>query len=197
MKRLLIVVDMQNDFINGSLGTKEAQTIVKPVAEYIKSFPGDVLFTADTHGENYLDTLEGKNLPVKHCIENTPGWQLAPEINELCIDLGALRYEKHTFGCDLFSNSHKLEELTGMHLPVMADYDEIELCGLCTDICVISNALLIKAFAPETKISVIADLCAGVTPESHDTALAAMKACQITIVNEGKEPWRTINAEQV
>ena len=171
MKKLLIVVDMQTDFVTGALGTKEAQAIVPMVAEKIKKAKEDgtdVIFTLDTHEENYLDTQEGKHLPVPHCIKNTEGWMLIPELRPLAG--GCMSVEKPTFG------STRLAHIVGK-----AGYDEIELIGLCTDICVISNAMILKASVPETPISVDASCCAGVTPESHANALAAMKMCQITI----------------
>ena len=171
MKKLLIVVDMQTDFVTGALGTKEAQAIVPVVAEKIKKAKEegtDVIFTLDTHEENYLDTQEGKQLPVPHCIKNTEGWMLIPELRPLAG--GCMSVEKPTFG------STRLAHIVGR-----AGYDEIELIGLCTDICVISNAMILKASVPETPISVDASCCAGVTPESHANALAAMKMCQITI----------------
>lgn len=171
MKKLLIVVDMQTDFVTGALGTKEAQAIVPVVAEKIKKAKEegtDVIFTLDTHEENYLDTQEGKHLPVPHCIKNTEGWMLIPELRPLAG--GCMSVEKPTFG------STRLAHIVGR-----AGYDEIELIGLCTDICVISNAMILKASVPETPISVDASCCAGVTPESHANALAAMKMCQITI----------------
>ena len=171
MKKLLIVVDMQTDFVTGALGTKEAQAIVPMVAEKIKKAKEDgtdVIFTLDTHEENYLDTQEGKQLPVPHCIKNTEGWMLVPQLRPLAG--GCMSVEKPTFG------STRLEHIVGK-----AGYDEIELIGLCTDICVISNAMILKASVPETPISVDASCCAGVTPESHANALAAMKMCQITI----------------
>ena len=171
MKKLLIVVDMQTDFVTGALGTKEAQAIVPMVAEKIKKAKEDgtdVIFTLDTHEENYLDTQEGKHLPVPHCIKNTEGWMLIPELRPLAG--GCMSVEKPTFG------STRLAHIVGR-----AGYDEIELIGLCTDICVISNAMILKASVPETPISVDASCCAGVTPESHANALAAMKMCQITI----------------
>lgn len=174
MQDILIVVDMQNDFIDGALGTAEAAAIVPKVAEKIRSFPGTVWFTRDTHQEDYLVTQEGKALPVKHCVQGTPGWEIRPELMELC------RREpvnKVTFG------SVELGELLRA-----ADEEEpvgsITLIGLCTDICVISNALLVKAFLPEARIIVDASCCAGVTPESHRNALEAMKMCQIVIENE-------------
>lgn len=171
MKKLLIVVDMQTDFVTGALGTKEAQAIVPMVAEKIKKAKEDgtdVIFTLDTHEENYLDTQEGKQLPVPHCIKNTEGWMLVPQLRSLAG--GCMSVEKPTFG------STRLAHIVGK-----AGYDEIELIGLCTDICVISNAMILKASVPETPISVDASCCAGVTPESHANALAAMKMCQITI----------------
>lgn len=171
MKKLLIVVDMQTDFVTGALGTKEAQAIVPMVAEKIKKAKEDgtdVIFTLDTHEENYLDTQEGKQLPVPHCIKNTEGWMLVPQLRPL--SGGCMSVEKPTFG------STRLAHIVGK-----AGYDEIELIGLCTDICVISNAMILKASVPETPISVDASCCAGVTPESHANALAAMKMCQITI----------------
>ena len=138
MRKLLIVVDMQNDFIDGSLGTKEAQAIVDPVVDYVKNFYGDVIFTLDTHTDDYLNTQEGKNLPVKHCIQFTPGWN----ITEKLAKYANWTVKKPTFG------STKLVEIIEAE-----DFEEIELCGLCTDICVVSNALLLKAHFPEAKIS--------------------------------------------
>lgn len=169
MKRLLIVVDMQNDFIDGSLGSKEAQEIVEAVAEKAEDYQknGDeVIFTMDTHDSDYLDTQEGKKLPVPHCIKETEGW----EIHEALKGIKGQRFEKNTFG-----------SLECAEYAAAGGYDSIELAGLCTDICVISNALLIKAHLPETPILVDASCCAGVTPESHRNALAAMKMCQIEI----------------
>ena len=175
MQKFLIVVDMQNDFIDGALGTAEAQAIVGNVKAKIEGFDGKVIFTRDTHYENYLTTQEGKNLPVEHCIKGTDGWQIKAEI-------AALRkteaIDKPTFG------SAELGEM----LRAENEKEEIEsvtLIGLCTDICVISNAMLIKAFLPEVKVTVDAACCAGVTPDSHNTALNAMKMCQIEIENEG------------
>lgn len=173
MQDILIVVDMQNDFIDGALGTLEAQNIVPKVKKKIQNFPGKVLFTRDTHEKDYLDTQEGRNLPVPHCIRNTPGWQIHP-------DLETLRKEspidKVTFG------SRELGDILKA-----ADREEpiqsVTLVGLCTDICVISNALLAKAFLPEAEIIVDASCCAGVTPKSHKTALEAMQSCQIRIEN--------------
>lgn len=169
--KLLVVVDMQKDFVDGALGTKEAQAIVDNVVKKVKEEKeagSQIIFTMDTHGTNYLETAEGKNLPVEHCIRETSGWELISPLRPLAD--GCKTIEKPTFG------STKLA-----HLAANGSYDEIELIGLCTDICVISNALLLKAAVPETPIFVDASCCAGVTPESHKTALEAMKMCQIII----------------
>lgn len=172
---VLVVVDMQNDFIDGALGTKEAVEIVPRVAEKIKGFNGWILYTRDTHGENYLDTQEGRKLPVAHCIRGTKGWELHPQIE-------AFRKEppidKPTFGSVRLGELLKArdEELRSEGNPGI---ESVTLVGLCTDICVISNALLVKAYLPEVPVSVDASCCAGVTPESHEAALGAMRMCQI------------------
>lgn len=169
--KLLVVVDMQNDFVSGALGTPEAADIVPYVVGKVVAAvnAGDaILFTQDTHGENYLSTQEGKNLPISHCVKGTEGWEIIPQLQEYTI--GRTCVEKPTFGST---------ELA--HLAAKGGYDEIELVGLCTDICVISNALLLKAALPETPISVDASCCAGVTPASHRNALEAMKMCQIAV----------------
>jgi len=172
MQDILIVVDMQNDFIDGALGTKEAVAIVPKVREKIQQFKGTVLFTRDTHGPNYLQTQEGRNLPVEHCIKDTDGWQIR-------LELDALRktepIDKVTFGSAELG--FKLAEMNAEE-PI----GSITLIGLCTDICVISNAMIVKAFLPEVPVRVDASCCAGVTPESHENALAAMKCCQIEII---------------
>ena len=177
MNRFLLVVDMQNDFIDGALGTKEAVSIVNNVKKKIQSFDGPVLFTRDTHQESYLESQEGQNLPVVHCLEGTDGWELQEDIGQLSKERQSPIYNKNTFGSkDLITHllNRAMEE----------QIDEIELVGLCTDICVISNAMTIKTFLPETKLIVDASCCAGVTPESHQRALDAMKMCQIHIINE-------------
>ncbi len=175
MRRLLIVIDMQNDFIDGSLGTKEAQAIVPAVVKKIREFDGTVLFTRDTHGENYLQTAEGKKLPVKHCIKGTKGWELQEEIEALRVEKDAAVFDKGTFG------SKDLAEYISESVQSTGSIDSIVLCGLCTDICVISNALLLKAYMPEVPIAVDSACCAGVTVESHENALKAMAMCQIEI----------------
>lgn len=171
MQNILVVVDMQNDFIDGALGTSEAVAIVPDVVDKIKKFDGKVLFTRDTHEENYMETQEGHNLPVPHCIRGTEGWQLAPAIAELCEDSCI---DKPTFGS--VELGQMLKELNGEET-----IEKITFVGLCTDICVISNAMIAKAYLPEVKIAVDAACCAGVTPESHNNALEAMKMCQITV----------------
>lgn len=174
MRKLLLVIDMQNDFIDGALGTKEAAAIVGKVREKIRSYPPrDVIATLDTHGADYLQTQEGKLLPVEHCVRETSGWKIHRDLAPLLTE--AKLYEKPAFG------SFRLAE----DLKTLAETQEIELelVGLCTDICVISNALLLKAALPEVKISVDAACCAGVTPESHAAALTAMRSCQIEIKN--------------
>lgn len=168
MKKTLVVVDMQKDFIDGALGTKEAVAIVDNVKKKIAMYKenGDeIIFTRDTHQTNYMETNEGKHLPVEHCIEGTAGW----EIGEGLEVEGALYIDKPSFG---YMN--------------WKDYnlEEVEIIGLCTDICVVSNALIIKATFPEIKVSVDASCCAGVTPESHAAALTTMKMCQVEVIGE-------------
>ena len=171
MQKILLVVDMQNDFIDGALGTAEAVKIVPLVKEKIESFDGTVLFTRDTHFDNYMETQEGRNLPVPHCIKGTEGWQI-------CKELDALRtteaIDKLTFGS---SELGQILVQKNEEEPI----ESITLIGLCTDICVISNAMLAKAFLPEAEIRVDAKCCAGVTPQSHENALNAMSVCQIVI----------------
>ena len=163
--KTLIVIDMQNDFIDGSLGTAEAVEIVDRVKEKIqaaKAAGEQIIFTRDTHHENYMETNEGKHLPVVHCIEGTPGW----EIREGLLVEGAEVINKPSFGYNGWKDYR---------------FEEIELVGLCTDICVVSNALILKALFPEIRISVDPTCCAGVTPESHEAALKTMAMCQIEI----------------
>lgn len=174
MKNILIVVDMQNDFVDGALGTPEAVAIVDKVAEKIKEFDGEIIVTYDTHLDDYMDTREGKYLPVPHCIKNTDGWQLNEKVQEaLQIKGGYQVVHKSTFG------STRLVELIREYGYNTAN---VTFVGLCTDICVVSNALLLKANYPEMNISVDASCCAGVTPETHQAALITMKSCQINII---------------
>lgn len=168
MKKTLIVVDMQKDFIDGALGTKEAVAIVENVKQKIAEYQAtgdEIIFTRDTHQKDYLSTNEGKYLPVEHCIEGTDGWKIAEGLEVA----GAIYIDKPTFGY-LNWVDYKLEE--------------VELIGLCTDICVVSNALIIKANYPEIKVTVDASCCAGVTPESHAAALTTMKMCQVEVIGE-------------
>lgn len=170
MKKTLIVVDMQNDFIDMALGTAEAVAIVPAVKAKIESYVNrgdEIIFTRDTHEENYLDTPEGKKLPVKHCIRGTKGWEIA---DGLYVP-GCKVIDKPNFGWPHWSEE-KLEE--------------VELIGLCTDICVVSNALIIKAMHPNTEVTVDSRCCAGVTPETHEAALKTMQMCQINVIG-GKE----------
>ena len=176
MRKLLIVIDMQNDFIDGALGTKEAAAIINAVKEKIRSYPAeDVIATMDTHGEDYPETQEGRELPVPHCFKGTDGWQIRPDIAELLT--GAVIYEKPTFGSVAMAAD----------LKTLSEREEIglELIGLCTDICVVSNALLLKAFMPEVTVTVDASCCAGVTPEKHRAALETMRSCQIRVRETG------------
>ena len=192
MKKFLVVVDMQKDFVDGALGTKEAQAIVPKVVATIEQMAAPdtvVIFTKDTHGENYMNTLEGQNLPVPHCIKGTPGHSIVDEVfGAYCFrdfmdpwtvypiaDTNPLKIEKPSFGSiDLQNILYNMNENSGI--------EEITLMGLCTGICVMSNAILAKATLPEVPVNVIADCCACVTPESHKTALEAMKLCQINII---------------
>lgn len=183
VNKLLIVVDMQNDFIDGILGTEDAVKIVPKVVERIKKCSLDenesLIFTLDTHDDDYLNTLEGKNLPVEHCIYITDGWKLNEDVADAIfesfgdrdIQLPGSCFMKDTFGCrDFFG-----------YQPI-ADADEITVIGLCTDICVISNAMIVRALNPNAKIIVDSSCCAGATKESHNNALEAMRSCQITVI---------------
>ncbi|MBE6569071.1 MAG: cysteine hydrolase [Ruminococcaceae bacterium] len=175
MKNVLIVVDMQKDFVNGALGTPEAQAIVPAVETYLQNAASDteILFTRDTHSEDYPTTREGRHLPVPHCIRDTDGWQIIPEL--LPYAEKAQIIDKPTFGSVAL-----MEKLTKEN--EACPINNITLIGLCTDICVISNAMLLKAAMPETDITVVEACCAGVTPESHRNALESMKMCQIEVV---------------
>lgn len=172
--KYLIVVDMQEDFTYGALRNETAIAIIPNVEKKIRAFDGTVIFTLDTHPENYMETQEGKNLPVAHCIEGTDGWKLVAPLQALQEERGYEMITKPTFG----STALGAALLTADRLHPI---DEIEFVGICTDICVISNVLLTKAYLPEVKLSVDSSCCAGVTVESHNTALEAMKACQVRI----------------
>lgn len=174
MKKFLIVVDMQKDFVDGALGTKEAQAIIPAAVKKIEEFDGEIFATFDTHFENYMDTAEGRKLPVPHCIKDAEGWQLYKDIAKALEKKKFTPVDKFTFGSvdlpELIIRAAEGEDFT------------IELIGLCTDICVISNALILKANFPEAAIAVDEKCCAGVTPEKHDAAIETMRSCQIDIL---------------
>ena len=175
MKQFLIVVDMQKDFVDGALGSKEAVAIVPAVADKIRTFEGEIVVTYDTHTEEYMSTNEGRHLPVPHCIKGTGGWQLDAQVAAALAGRDYQAVEKPTFGSIA---------LPSLLLDMAGDEEfTVELIGLCTDICVVSNALLIKANFPECDVCVDAACCAGLTPESHKAALATMASCQIQIKN--------------
>lgn len=176
-QRYLVVVDMQHDFVDGALGTPEAQAIVASVSAKAQAFDGIVVFTKDTHYNDYLQTLEGKNLPVEHCLHGTPGWELMPELQAIRDERNSFVFEKTTFA-SLDLAMWLAEE------NVAEPIESIELIGLCTDICVVSNALLIKGWIPEVPLKVDASLCAGVTPDSHKAALATLRSCQVEVIND-------------
>lgn len=174
MKRFLVAVDLQKDFVDGALGTNEAQAIVPNAVKKIKNFDGKIFVTFDTHSENYLSTAEGKKLPVTHCVKGTDGWQLNANIQKALDGRDYISVEKPTF------SSVDLPKL--IEKEANGEEFEIELIGLCTDICVVSNALLLKANFPEAPIAVDSSCCAGVTPQAHKSALDTMKSCQIDIL---------------
>lgn len=174
MKHFLVVVDIQNDFVSGALGTKEAAAIIDNAAKFIKEFNGEIFVTYDTHFEDYLNSSEGKKLPVIHCVKNTKGWQLNEKIEEALKVKDYTAIEKLTFGS--IELPKRIKEKAGED-----DFD-ITLIGLCTDICVVSNALILKASFYEKEVLVKENCCAGVTPESHNAAIKTMQMCQINII---------------
>lgn len=177
MKKILVVVDMQNDFIDGLLGTEEARNIVEPVCEKIIEFGGQIFVTQDTHSDNYLETLEGRHLPVEHCIANTEGWLINSFIRNALKSKNYAFIEKEIFG------SMKLVDKIAKILDKGVK-GSIEIVGLCSDICVVSNALMLRSVFPNTEITVDASCCAGVTPEKHKAAMEVMKSCQINVIGE-------------
>lgn len=172
--KYLIVVDVQKDFVDGNLGSKEAAEMLPRLIQKVKSFDGEVVFTKDTHFDNYLETQEGRLLPVKHCIKNTDGWEFPTELAPLAE--GRKVYEKSAF-----ASRQLAEELLKSY--ECGKVDSVELVGICTDICVISNAFMLKGFMPELTISVDASCCAGVTPQKHNAALDTMESCQVIVTN--------------
>ena len=169
--KILVVVDMQNDFIDGALGSAQAQGIVENVKNKIEHFDGKIIFTQDTHSDDYLDTQEGKNLPVKHCIKDTNGHKINASLNTKDCEI----IEKPSFGSPVL-----IQRL--LDIDKDEKIEQIVFVGLCTDICVISNAMTVKTFLPEVRITVDSSCCAGVSEKSHNTALDAMRACQIEII---------------
>jgi nicotinamidase-related amidase len=174
MKHFLVVVDIQNDFVNGALGTAEAVAMLPAAERKIKDFAGEIFVTYDTHFEDYMDSAEGKKLPVEHCIKDTEGWSLNARIAEVLDEREYTGIQKTTFGSTILPLA--IKEAAGDE-----DFD-ITLIGLCTDICVVSNALILKANFPEKNIIVDSACCAGVTPETHEAALTTMKMCQIDVL---------------
>lgn len=185
MQEILVVIDMQNDFITGALGSKEAKSIVPAVVDKVKNFKGKVFFTKDTHAENYAETQEGKKLPVPHCMKGTEGWNIIPELEAL---RKTQPVEKYTFGgvglAVVLTNEFQREKIS-----------KITFVGVCTDICVISNVLLVKAFLPNATLVVDAACCAGTSVKAHKNAINAMKACQVEIENDPTVKKETIKAE--
>lgn len=173
MAKYLIIIDMQNDFVTDALGTAEARAMAPSLCSYARQFEGKVMFTQDTHHEDYLSTQEGKFLPVAHCIEGSEGWKVIPELKDV-LDRAEAVFRKPAFGSLELAREllRRYEE---------GDVDAVEFVGVCTDICVVSNALLVKAFLPEVPVTVLASLCAGVTPEKHEAALETMRSCQIEV----------------
>ncbi|MCD8189863.1 MAG: cysteine hydrolase [Clostridiales bacterium] len=170
----LILVDVQNDFVDGALGTAEAREMLPRLLDKVRQFDGTILVTKDTHGPDYMETQEGRNLPVPHCVRGAEGWQLAPALLDIPAVREAKVYEKPCFGSAALAADLAAENRAG-------GVESVELVGLCTDICVVSNALLLKAAMPEVPISVDARCCAGVTPEKHQAALTVMESCQIAV----------------
>lgn len=168
MRKILLVIDMQNDFVTGALKNDDAQAIVNDIVKRIENFDGEIIATRDTHQPNYLSTTEGKHLPVAHCVQNTWGWEIVPEIANALAKKNALLIDKPTFGYTDWG--------------VLQGADEVEMVGTCTDICVVSNALIIKAQHPDLDLRVCKRLCAGTTQANHDSALAVMACCQVKIV---------------
>jgi len=168
--KTLIIVDMQNDFITGSLANADAKAIIPGICKYIKEFDGKIILTRDTHYSNYLETQEGKNLPVPHCLVETKGWEVADEIKIAASGRNASYINKDSFGC------LNIREL------IPSDTDEIILVGTCTDICVVSNALILKAQYLDIPVTIISSLCAGTTKENHEAALQTMRMCQCNVI---------------
>ena len=187
--RVLLLIDLQKDFIDGALGSAEAQAIIPRVVEKLNNYEDKrntlVLYTKDTHYDNYMDTLEGKMLPVPHCIENTPGWSINKDIERAVRSNSFLTYSSDKIiNSRVYKNTFGSDDLRDFFLKFKDKIDEVEFVGLCTDICVISNVLMCRQTLPDTKIVVDASCCAGVTPDKHKAALEVMKSCQIEVIGE-------------
>lgn len=185
MRKLLIVIDMQNDFVTGSLENKNAMTIVEPFVKKVKEEYNkgtDILFTRDTHYDNYLQTLEGKKLPVEHCIKDTEGWQLVDGLKQFVEEkkLQSNIINKDYFGCA--NLKEEIKKSLNISEEEIQSYDQITLAGVCTSICVISNAMILKASLPEVNIAVYEDLSACLTPETHKHAIESMRTAQVDIL---------------
>lgn len=173
-RKKLVVIDVQNDFVTGSLGTKEAQAMLPRLIEKVKAFDGEILMTRDTHEVDYMETQEGRMLPVPHCIRGTEGWALVPELEAIRVEQNLKVYDKPCFG--------SLELVADMKAAYeRGELESLELVGICTDICVVSNALMLKSTMPELPMYVDAECCAGVTPEKHEAALEVMRSCQVNV----------------
>ena len=168
MKKVLIVIDMQKDFVDGALANPDAQSITEKIAAYVSAYDGDVIATRDTHGKDYMQTAEGKKLPVPHCVQGTDGWEIVPNIATALAQKNARILDKPTFGY--------------LGWGMLGEYDEAELVGTCTDICVVSNALVLKAMFPDLRVKVNPALCAGTSKQNHDAAIQVMACCQVEIV---------------
>lgn len=176
-KKKLIIIDAQNDFITGSLGTEEARQMLPHLLDKAREFSGEILMTQDSHTEDYLSTQEGRTLPIEHCLTGTEGWKFPPALEALREERGVKVYPKSSFGSTALVSALKEAYDAGL-------LDSVELVGICTDICVVSNALMIKSALPELPVYVDASCCAGVTPEKHDAALEVMKSCQIIVTGQ-------------
>lgn len=168
MKKVLIVIDMQKDFVDGALANPDAQSITEQIAAYVSAYDGDVIATRDTHGKDYMQTAEGEKLPVPHCVQGTDGWEIVPNIATALAQKNARILDKPTFGY--------------LGWGMLGEYDEAELVGTCTDICVVSNALVLKAMFPDLCVKVNPALCAGTSKQNHDAAIQVMACCQVEIV---------------
>lgn len=173
--KVLVIVDVQNDFVDGALGSPEAEKIIPALVEKIRNFDGDIFVTMDTHGENYLDTFEGERLPIPHCIRKTDGWRLYPAVKEALKGKDVAYCYKNTFGASTLGDDI-------VYFGAATCVPDIEIVGLCTDICVIANALLLRTYFPNSKITVDSACCAGTTVEKHKAALDVMRSCQIDVI---------------